>query len=222
MAPEDYALIAPHLRRCGARRGDTLFFGDAEIETVWFMDAGLCSLVTVSNGGQRVEAGIWGSEGFAPVAPVLGADLSKFEGQVQMPGECWRMSAAALQDAIGRSARLHMLLLRYVQTLQTQIAHTALSNAVHTVEERLARWLLMCHDRVEGNELALTHEFLATVLAVRRPSVTTSLHLLEGSGFIRAERGCVIIRNRAAMEEFAADGYGAPEREYARLIGLLR
>ena len=80
----------------------------------------------------------------------------------------------------------------------------------------------MIHDRVDGAELALTHEFMSIMLGVRRPSVTTALHALEGYGFIRSERSCVIVRNREALEEFAADGYGAPEAEYERLIGPLR
>ena len=222
MAADDYALLRPHMRPCEGHRGEAYFQADAPFESVWFMDSGIGSLVTVSPEGQRAESGIWGRDGFAPVAAVMGGDLSPYEGQVQLPGTCWRIDADALREACRTSARLHALLLRYAQTLSTQVARTALSNAVHTVDERLARWLLMCHDRVDGDEVWLTHDFMAVMLAVRRPSVTTSLHMLEGNGFIRAERGCVVIRNRAAMEEFAADSYGAPEREYERLIGPLR
>lgn len=103
-----------------------------------------------------------------------------------------------------------------------QTSHTALSNAVHPIEERLARWILMCDDRSDAGEMPLTHEYMSIMLAVRRPSVTTSLHVLEGNGFIRAERGCVIVRDRAGLEEFAGDAYGSPEREYRRLIGSMR
>jgi CRP-like cAMP-binding protein len=94
-----------------------------------------------------------------------------------------------------------------------------LSNAVHSVDERLAKWLLMAHDRVIGDEFSLTHDYIAIMLAVRRPSVTTSLHVLEGNGFIRSERKLITIRNRAALEEFARDAYGRPEQEYRRLFG---
>jgi CRP-like cAMP-binding protein len=109
--------------------------------------------------------------------------------------------------------------LRFAQVQGVQTAFTALSNAVHPINERLARWLLMCHDRHDSDEIPLTHEFLSLMLAVRRPSVTTALHVLEGNRFIRAERGHVTIRNRTALEEFAGDGYGKPEAEYRRLIG---
>jgi CRP-like cAMP-binding protein len=86
------------------------------------------------------------------------------------------------------------------------------------VNERLARWILMCHDRISGDELSLTHEYISVMLAVRRPSVTTALHVLEGNGFIRSTRGIVTIRNRTALEEFARDAYGRPEEEYRRLM----
>lgn len=222
MAAEDFARIRPHLRPCSGARGDIWFHKDQPIDTVWWMDSGLGSLIALSPEGHRVESGVWGRDGFAPVSAVLGADASPVDGQVQLPGTCWRMDASALREAVDQSSALRALLLRYVQTLWTQVAHTAMSNAVHTVDERLARWLLMCHDRVDGDDLPLTHDFLAVMLAVRRPSVTTALHVLEGNGFIRAERGCIRIGNRAAMEEFASDSYGAPEREYERLIGPLR
>ena len=117
---------------------------------------------------------------------------------------------------------MRRLISRYAQTLFVQTAYTALSNATHRVDERLARWILMVHDRTVGNRLLLTHDFLAAVLNVRRPSVTTALHILEGRRFITAERGQVTIRDRAALEAFAGDAYGVPEREFARLIGSMR
>lgn len=222
MTPADFALVGPHLQPCITHRGFVLFQRDEPIETVWFMDSGIGSLVAVSAEGNRVEAGIWGRDGFAPVAAALGGDVSPYEGQVQMPGRCWRIHIADLDAAAEQSPAIRRLLLLYAQTINTQVAHTALSNALHAIDERLARWLLMCHDRVDGDELPLTHEFIAVMLAVRRPSVTTALHTLEGNGFVRSERGCIVIRDRAALEEFAADAYGPPEREYERLIGPLR
>lgn len=222
MSTEDFALLAPALEACKADKGDMLFEKDEEIGTVWFIETGIGSIVTVSPEGHKVESGLFGRDGFAPVAIALGSDRSPSQGLIQVADDCLRIAAAVLKDAIARSPSLHKLLLRYAQVLSIQTAYTALSNAVHPIEERLARWLLMCHDRTDGNEIALTHEFMSIMLAVRRPSVTTSLHVLESNGFIRAERGSVIIRDRAGMREFAGDCYGAPEREYERLIGPLR
>lgn len=222
LSADDFALLAPHLNPCQGKRGDVFFRKDEPIETVWFMDSGIASLVAISPEGHRVEAGIFGRDGFGPVAIVMGGDIAPYDGQVQLPDDCHNIDAEALKAAMAQSPSLHGLLLRYAQALSVQTTYTALTNAVHPIEERLARWLLMCHDRLDGNELPLTHEFMSVMLAVRRPSVTTSLHVLEGNGFIRAERGCILVHDRAGLEEFAGDSYGPPEREYERLIGPLR
>jgi CRP-like cAMP-binding protein len=222
MSADDFALLAPHLERCSAGKGDILFEKDQPIETVWFLESGIGSIVTTSAEGLKVESGLFGRDGFAPVAVALGGDRNTQQGIIQIADACLRISAGALKEAIGRSPSLHGVLLRFAQVLSVQTSYTALSNAMHPIEERLARWLLMCHDRVDGNDMALTHEFMSIMLGVRRPSVTTSLHVLEGNGFIRSERGCIIIRNRAGLEEFAGDAYGPPEREYERLIGPMR
>ena len=222
MSPDDFALLAPHLVRTHTSKGMMLFDRHAPLETAWFPENSLGSLVTVSREGLRVESGIFGRDGFAPVGLAMGSSQMAYEGIIQVPDDAFQLPAEVLLEAIGRSRTLHGLLLRYVQALSVQTSYTALSNAVHPIEERLARWLLMCHDRLDGDELPLTHEFMSIMLAVRRPSVTTSLHVLEGNGFIRAERGLVVVRNRTGLEEFAADGYGPPEREYERLVGKLR
>jgi CRP-like cAMP-binding protein len=129
------------------------------------------------------------------------------------------MEVGALREVVGAHAELHEMLLRFVQVMITQASFTALSNANQSIEERLARWLLMCHDRIAGDDIPLTHEFLSIMLAVQRPSVTTALHMIEGNGFIKANRGNITILDREALVEFADGTYGAPEAEYKRLIG---
>lgn len=222
MHPDDFALLAPHLTSHEAKKGAVLLEQGASIEHVWFMESGVGSIITISPEGLRAETGLFGRDGFTPVTAILGNDRNPNLVIVQVPDDNLRMPLGPLLAAIDRSPGLRILLLRYVQTLSIQTSCTALSNAVHPVDERLARWILMCHDRIDGNELVLTHDFMSIMLAVRRPSVTTSLHVLEGNGFIRSERSCIIIRNREAMEEFAGDSYGKPEREYERLIGPMR
>jgi Crp-like helix-turn-helix domain len=113
---------------------------------------------------------------------------------------------------------LHRFLLRYTQVLNVRTSGTAFTNANHTLEMRLARWLLMCHDRVDGDDIEITHEFMAMMLGVRRAGVTTALHILEGNQLIRSIRGLVTIRDREKLEELADDAYGLPEAEDARLI----
>ena len=140
---------------------------------------------------------------------------------MQVAGHGWRIAVSEFREAMESNRAVRDLCLRFAQTLIVQTACTALSNAVHQIDERLARWLLMCHDRSPSDDLALTHEFMSVMLGTRRPSVTNALHVLEGNGFIRNERGYIQIKNRAAMESFAEDCYGNPEKEYRKLIGPL-
>jgi hypothetical protein len=113
------------------------------------------------------------------------------------------------------------LMLRYVHTCELQLAHTALAAAKCSMNERMARWLLMCQDRLESDELPLTHEFLSLMLGVRRSGVTEQLHILEGMAAIRSTRCNVHVRNRQLLLEIAGGCYGTPEQEYERLIGVI-
>jgi CRP-like cAMP-binding protein len=187
-----------------------------------FPETCLGSIVVISPAGYRVEAGVFGRDGLSPIEPVMGADVSPHEITVQVPGSAYALPRATMAAVLDARPAFRTLLTRYVQALSVQTSYTALSNAVHAVDQRLARWLLMSDDRLDGPEIPLTHEFLSIMLGVRRPSVTTALHVLEGEGLIRSLRGCVVVRNRAALEAFAGDAYGASEAEYARLIGPLK
>jgi len=218
----DFDALSPGLEKCEHKLGAGLYEAGQTPEYFWFPTSGVGSLVATSPEGHRVESGIFGRDGFAPVGLVMGAQVSPYDSMIQLPGGSWRIGRDALLAAVEASHSLRELLLRYAYVLSIQTAYTALSNSVHPVDERLARWLLMCHDRVLGNELELTHEFLSLMLAVRRPSVTTALHVLEGNAFIRSERRCITIRNRAGLEEFAGDAYGRPEAEYRSLLGAFR
>ncbi|AIC30601.1 Crp family transcriptional regulator protein (plasmid) [Rhizobium etli bv. mimosae str. IE4771] len=223
LLPEDeYAAVVAHLEPCAIPRGFIIAPADAIIEHAYFPCAGIGSVINISPEGNRVEAGLFGRDGFAPAAAVVGASISVPEVAVQVPGFAYRLRQNTLLDLMNTQPVFASLLHKAVYVLATQAGFTALSNAVHEIDERLARWILMCHDRIDGNELALTHEFIALMLAVRRPSVTTALHLLEGYRFIRSVRGLVIVRDRAGLEDFASDAYGKAEDEYERLIGPLR
>lgn len=203
-------------------RGEVLIEPNVPITHAWFPSNGIVSVIAISPEANIAEVGVVGRDGLAGVALLLGADRSPMRTVVQIEGVGHRIAAvdlAALNDA--RPA-LRLVLQRYVHSFMLQASYTALSNANHSVEERLARWLLMCQDRHGEEALPLTHEFLSIMLVVRRPSVTTALHMLEGAGMIRATRGRILIRDRAALEDFARDAYGVPEAHYERLIAPLR
>jgi CRP-like cAMP-binding protein len=222
LSADAYAALQPHLESAQFERSDVLIEGNAPIRHVHFLDRGIGSIITSTSAGGQVETGLFGREGMSGVAVVLGADHMPQVTVVQVAGDGYRVETGALRQAIATAPVLLETLLPYVQTLITQTSYTAYSNVNQSVEERLARWLLMSHDRVDGDDLPLTHEFLAIMLAVRRPSVTTALHVLEGNRLIKARRGHLTILDRDALIEFADGSYGASEAEYDRLIGGFR
>lgn len=188
------------------------------IDYVYFMNSGVGSVIVSSREGRMSEIGIIGNDGFAPLTLSFGIDRSPFDVIVQCEGNGFRMKAGAFQEIMANDPVVAQMARRYAHIFMIQAAYTAHSNATDKVEVRLARWLLMCHDRIWGNKIALTHDYLALMLAVRRPSVTTALHILEGNGYIRSTRGEILIRDRKALELFVGGSYGRPEREYADFV----
>ena len=218
MRAEDFAALRPHLRRADLPLGEALIRCDQPVEDLYFPDSGVASVIADGSQG-RVEVGMTGWEGLIGAVPVLlGSDRVASACFVQIAGAAWRIPAAALSAATEASPGLRRLLLRYVQTEIVQARHTAYVNATFTLEPRLARWLLMCHDRVDGDDLPLKHEFLSVMLGVQRSGVTLALQSLEGGGSIRGRRGRVQILDRAQLRLVADASYGAAEAEYARLI----
>jgi CRP-like cAMP-binding protein len=218
----DYRLLEPFLFSEPLSRGATLIEPNAPILHGWFPTGGLMSVIAASGQSEGIEVGLSGREGMIGIPLLLDCDATPHRVFVQVSGSALRITSKDLKRVLAQSPVLHRRLLRFVQVFNTQATYTSLSNTIHTVEERLARWLLMSHDRHDGDEIPRTHEFLALMLGVRRPSVTIALHSLEGLGFIRSTRGLVTIRRRSDLQEFAGAAYGTPEIEYERLIGPMR
>jgi CRP-like cAMP-binding protein len=188
------------------------------IENVYFPLSGIVSVVAKS-GAEQIEAGVIGREGMTGAAVVMGNHRSPNEVYVQVAGSGLRIEADKLRAALDASESLRLLAQKFVQVFFAQVTQTALANGRAKLDERLARWLLMAHDRHDDDHLLLTHEFVALMLGVRRPGVTDALHELEGRGLLRATRGVIRILNRKGLEELAGSAYGVPEAEYKRLIG---
>lgn len=216
---EDLDLIEPYLVRSELPLRTMLENRNSPIEFVYFLEDGIGSIVAKMPMGRDTEVGLIGFEGMTGTALVLGDDQSTHECYVQLAGEAHRLPADRFLSVLSQSETLRPFLLRYVQLLFIQTGYTALVNARSKLEERLARWLLMCDDRVASDRLTITHEFLAIMLGVRRPGVTVALQILEGKGLIRANRGEIILRDRNGLIELADGAYGEPEGEYRRLIG---
>jgi CRP-like cAMP-binding protein len=220
LMPDDaYSLIADDIELIELPRSFVFSDPNTPSEFSYFIDSGIGSIVAITPQGQRSEVGIFGREGMTPASLVLETAQTPYSIFMQVPGHGYRISNDALRAAIRKSQTLRELLSRYAYALSIQTAYTGLSNSVHHIDERLARWILMCHDRTPGDQIALTHEFLSVMLAVRRSSVTTALHVLEGNHLVYSERNLITIRDRRALELFAGDAYGVPEQEYQRLIG---
>lgn len=216
---DEFARIAPALEPVDLARGEIIVGAHEAIERVYFLSSGIASVVTASKDGQRAEAGMVGREGFCPTSAGVGGAISVHEVLMQVPGQAYWMPLTFLSGVLPKNPVFANLLARFIQTFAVQISFTALCNANYQIDQRLARWLLMCHDRVDGEEITLTHDFVSLMLAVRRPSVTNAFHVLEGRKLVVAERGRVTVRDRKGLEAFAGGAYGDAEEEYRRLIG---
>ncbi len=215
----DIGLLAPHLRPVELPVRFQLERRNRPIDYIYFIESGLGSVIVNGSGDRSVEVGLIGREGMTGLAVIMATDRTPHETFMQLSGAGQRIAASSLREAMEQSASLRHALLRYGHAFFVQTAHTAMANGRSKLEERLARWLLMAHDRVDGDELTLTHEFLALMLGVRRPGVTVALNLLEKSGLIRAERGVITILDRQGLEETSNGAYAAPEAEFQRLFG---
>jgi CRP-like cAMP-binding protein len=158
------------------------------IKHSYFITSGLASVIAIGTNGHRLEVGIIGREGMSGLPVVLGNDRSPNETFIQVEGTGSRIAADDLRRAMQKSASLTRVLLNFVNAFLIQTSHTALSNGTATLKERLARWLLMAQDRLDGNEIPLTHEYLSLMLGVRRAGVTGALNQLGRKGAIRLSR----------------------------------
>jgi CRP-like cAMP-binding protein len=205
----DLRLLEPHLEAIELPLRKQLQLRNRRVEHVYFIDSGVASVV--ANGQRAIEVGMIGREGMTGVSVLLGnGDRVPHETYMQMAGRGRRLSAANLQEAIAASATLHQVLLGYVHTFLAQTTQTALANGRSKIEERLARWILLAHDRSDSDEMILTHEFLAIMLGVRRSGVTTALQELERKGLIAHRRSLITIVDREGLEESSNGSYTRP------------
>jgi CRP-like cAMP-binding protein len=212
--------LAPHLSPVTLKTNRTLHDPGQTVDTVYFLEEGICSVVVTMESGNTVEVGIIGRDGFVGLPAVLGAGRSPNRAFMQIPGHGFSVKAKVLQEQFEASSELHLLLQRFVQAILVQTAQTAACNRVHELEERLARWLLMCHDRVQDDRINITHEFLAMMLGTRRTSVTVAAGMLHKAGLIAYSRGNVTIQSRKGLEQAACECHRIIREEYVRL-GLL-
>ncbi|MCJ2137367.1 Crp/Fnr family transcriptional regulator [Methylobacterium sp. J-026] len=218
LAPEDFAALQPVLRPEVLTLKQVLISANTVIETIYFVEAGIVSVTSDAPSG-RVEIGLLGREAMVGGAPILlDDDRSPHTHFVQMAGQVLSISARTLREMTEVRPALRRILCRYVQAQHIQTAQTAYANAKGSTTVRLARWLLMCQDRSDDDEITVTQEFMALMLGIERPGVTIAMQVLQKAGLVVGRRGRVQIIDRDGLLDLAGDTYGLPEIEYARLI----
>src|ERR1700744_5836579 len=215
---EDWDLIGAHLESVTLKDRQVIEVPTKPITHAYFLDIGVASVVAVDAEDHRIEVGVIGYEGVTGVPLIMGDNRAQHSTYMQIGGSGYRIPADALCAAIGKSETLRALMLKSAQGFMIQTAHTALANGRAKLEQRLARWLLMAHDRMTTDAVPLTHEFLAVMLGVRRAGVTVAIHGFERKGLVTARHGQFALANRARIEEIAGSFYGKPESELKRLL----
>jgi CRP-like cAMP-binding protein len=219
LPPEDLARLRPGLHAVELPFDQTIHPAGGALDAVLFPESGMVSLIATLDDGEQVEVGIAGREGLIGLPLVYGDSRSLVEARVQVEGTALRMDAAALRDGMAESAALRALLHRYALAFQAQVTMTAACNARHAIEQRLARWLLIAHDRAGADEFPMTHEFLSLMLGVRRPGVTIAAGMLQKAGLIHYARGRMAVADRPGLEAASCECYHTVRHEHARLLG---
>jgi CRP-like cAMP-binding protein len=216
---ESLERLRPHFQQIDLPLGKFLFEIGDPLEHLYFCDGGMISLLVRHEDGVMVEVGVVGKEGVVGLAALMGASTAPHTAMTQMPGKGARIQASILRDEMLRSPAVLDRVLRYFQALNVQVSQTAACNSRHELAQRLARWLLLAHDRAEGDKLPLTQEFLSMMLGVRRPGVTVAANILQQSGAISYERGQITVLDRGRLEGSACECYAMAQEQFKLLLG---
>lgn len=218
---EEYQRLQPHLEVVCLPHRQILHEINEPIDYVYFPTQALVSMVSLMEDGATIEVGVVGRDGMVGLPVCWGGGSATTQAIVQIPGSAIRMTADRLKAEFDRHGALYRLILLYTQALFTQVAQTAACNSRHTVEQRLARWLLSIEDRIESEQLLLTQEFIAQMLGIRRSGVTVAATALQQAGMIRYSRGKIAIVDRQLLQSSACECYKVVKNEFDRLIRLI-
>jgi CRP-like cAMP-binding protein len=214
--------LLPNLERVTFALGDVICEPRVPLNYAYFPTTSVVSFLYTMVDGATAEMGLVGNDGMVGVALILGGKTTPNRAVVQIAGDAVRMRANLLTQEFARGGPFQFSLLCYTQTFITQISQTAVCNRLHSITERLSRWLLLCHDRAGSDELPLTQEFIANMLGARRESVTVAAGHLQDADLIRYARGHIWIIDRERLEARACECYQVVENECTRLLGTNR
>ncbi|CAE6762038.1 Crp/Fnr family transcriptional regulator [Paraburkholderia nemoris] len=214
----EWARVAPHLVPVDMPLGQVVYEAGDRLNHVYFPATSIVSLLYVLENGASAEIAIVGNEGIVGIALFMGGETTPNRAVVQSAGRAYRLDARVLKEEFHRAGALQRLLLRYTQTLITQIAQTAACNRYHSIDQQLCRWLLLSIDRLPSNELTMTQELIANMLGVRRAGVTEAAVKLQDAGLIRYSYGRIKVLDRTGLERRVCECYSVVRTECERLL----
>ena len=214
----EYQRLRPKLREVHFKIGVILYRPDEPIDFVYFINRGIISWLAALEEGNTVEAGVIGSEGLAGVPVLLGARSTPNQALTQSEVYLSRISTEDVIAEFHRNGELNRMILRFVHSMFSQVAQTAACNRLHTLNQRLARWLLLTHDRMQGDTFPLTQEFLSRMLGVRRAGVSVAANSLRRNGLIVYQRGDIRILDRQGLERASCECYDIVKKEYKDIV----
>jgi CRP-like cAMP-binding protein len=218
LSPEERSRL--RLRDAAFTLGEVVYECDEPIDYAYFPTTCVVSCLYTMRDGSTAEMALAGNDGIIGIASFLGGGTIPHRAVAQIGGHALKMPAKALQEEFARGGSFQHILLRYTQALITQISQTAVCNRLHPLEQRLCRWLLLCHDRVNGSEILMTQEYIANMVGGRRESVTVAAGHLQDAGLIHYSRGHINILDREGLEATACECYKIVNNELNRLIGV--
>lgn len=210
--------LVPHLEVISLSSGQSIYEPEEPIKYIYFPEKGVISIICIMENGSSVEVGLVGNEGMVGIPVILRDNIINLKAIVQSPGQGLKINADIIKTEFDRGGAIQDLLLRYVKTVYLEVAQCAACNRLHTLEERLARWLLTVSDRSNSDKFVLTQEFIAQMLGVRRSGVTVAANTLSKAGMIDYHRANISILNREALEATSCECYKVIKNEYTRLL----
>jgi CRP-like cAMP-binding protein len=216
---DEFIRLKPNLEPVSLALGEVIYESGEQLEYIYFPTTAIISLLYIMENGSTAEIGMAGNDGLVGIALYMGGSTTPSRAVVQSAGNAFRMPSRALKDEFSRGGVFQKILLRYTQSLMTQISQTAVCNRLHTVEQQLCRWLLINHDLLQTNKLIMTHDLIANMLGVRREGVSIAAGNLQKKGLIKYVRGTITMLDRDALELAACECYRVVKDEYDRLLG---
>lgn len=216
---DEFALLEPDLEPVSLALGDVLYESGDKLTHIYFPTTAIVSLLYIMESGATAEIGIAGNNGLIGIALFMGGETTSSRAIVQSAGNAVRMKGEKLKKAFALGGVFQDVLLRYTQSLITQISQTAVCNRLHTVEQQLCRWLLINHDQLQTDKLVMTHDLIANMLGVRREGVSIAAGNLQKRGLIKYVRGTITVLDRPGLETAVCECYQVVTDEYDRLLG---